>query len=172
VSITAADTHHDEVGKYWIGDPPKLYYARILRSRTVMIRVGGGWQELSDFLSTHFDHMFAPGDTELSEAFTPLRDSSRRNTLVRTQPGDNEHWISASSLKAGLSGSTTPRRQSLKLSKSMTNLNRHSHSHKTRSSDVPFDLTALLVKSTSRSPPTAQASKGQRNISSPIPWRI
>ena len=35
-------------GKYWIGAPePKLCFCRILRSNTVMVRVGGGWEELS-----------------------------------------------------------------------------------------------------------------------------
>ena len=41
MTITPAETHHDEVGRYFIGDPPRLYYARILRSKTVMLRVGG-----------------------------------------------------------------------------------------------------------------------------------
>ena len=43
-----ADTLKDNSGKYWIGDhDPKLCFLRILHSRTVMVRVGGGWQELS-----------------------------------------------------------------------------------------------------------------------------
>jgi len=43
-----ADTWQDKSGKYWIGDQdPKLCFCRILRSQTVMVRVGGGWQELS-----------------------------------------------------------------------------------------------------------------------------
>ncbi|KAI8370362.1 uncharacterized protein BYT42DRAFT_582060 [Radiomyces spectabilis] len=43
-----------EVGKYWFGDTnPKLAYCRILRSRMVMVRVGGGWVELSQFLHDH-----------------------------------------------------------------------------------------------------------------------
>ena len=38
----------DLSGKYWIGNQdPKLCFCRILRSQTVMVRVGGGWQELS-----------------------------------------------------------------------------------------------------------------------------
>lgn len=37
-----------EVGKYWIGDVnPRLVYCRILPSKLVMVRVGGGWVELS-----------------------------------------------------------------------------------------------------------------------------
>ncbi|KAI8997813.1 hypothetical protein BDB01DRAFT_772558 [Pilobolus umbonatus] len=43
-----------EVGKYWFGEVnPKLAYCRILRSRMVMVRVGGGWVELSQFLRDH-----------------------------------------------------------------------------------------------------------------------
>jgi hypothetical protein len=37
-----------EVGKYWFGDEnPRLVYCRILPSQMVMVRVGGGWVELS-----------------------------------------------------------------------------------------------------------------------------
>ncbi len=38
----------DQVGKYWFGDVnPRLVYCRILPSQLVMVRVGGGWVELS-----------------------------------------------------------------------------------------------------------------------------
>ncbi|KAL4081947.1 hypothetical protein V8B97DRAFT_2031921 [Scleroderma yunnanense] len=50
-----ADTWKDQSGKYWIGDQePKLCFCRILRSQTVMVRVGGGWQELSKYVSRLF----------------------------------------------------------------------------------------------------------------------
>jgi hypothetical protein len=43
-----SDSWKDQSGKYWIGDQdPKLCFCRILRSQTVMVRVGGGWTELS-----------------------------------------------------------------------------------------------------------------------------
>ncbi|KAG0177802.1 Spectrin beta chain, non-erythrocytic 1 [Apophysomyces sp. BC1021] len=43
-----------EVGKYWFGDEnPRLVYCRILPSQLVMVRVGGGWVELSKFLRDH-----------------------------------------------------------------------------------------------------------------------
>ncbi|KAI7867150.1 hypothetical protein BDF14DRAFT_1726947 [Spinellus fusiger] len=43
-----------EVGRYWFGSVnPKLAYCRILRSGMVMVRVGGGWVELSQFLRDH-----------------------------------------------------------------------------------------------------------------------
>ena len=46
-----AETWKDQSGKYWIGDQePKLCFCRILRSQTVMVRVGGGWQELSKYV--------------------------------------------------------------------------------------------------------------------------
>jgi hypothetical protein len=49
INIEASeDNWKDQSGKYWIGDDdPKLCYCRILRSSTVMVRVGGGWVELS-----------------------------------------------------------------------------------------------------------------------------
>lgn len=42
----------DESGRYWIGAEgrAKLCFCRILRSRTVMVRVGGGWVELSKYV--------------------------------------------------------------------------------------------------------------------------
>jgi len=54
-----ADTWKDKSGKYWIGDQePKLCFCRILRSETVMVRVGGGWQELSKFIEDHFADLY------------------------------------------------------------------------------------------------------------------
>ena len=75
----AQDTYtwQDRSGKYWIGaEEPRLCFCRILRSQTVMVRVGGGWMELSKwafirlscllvtdyesgrFIQTHFANMF------------------------------------------------------------------------------------------------------------------
>ncbi|KAI0306919.1 hypothetical protein B0F90DRAFT_1683521 [Multifurca ochricompacta] len=55
----AQDTWQDRSGKYWIGsEDPKLCFCRILRSHAVMVRVGGGWMELSKFIQTHFADMF------------------------------------------------------------------------------------------------------------------
>ncbi|ORZ21986.1 hypothetical protein BCR42DRAFT_405272 [Absidia repens] len=43
-----------EVGRYLFGDVnPKLVYCRVLKSKMVMVRVGGGWTELSQFLRDH-----------------------------------------------------------------------------------------------------------------------
>lgn len=58
-----------EVGRYWFGNlNPKLAYCRVLKSKMVMVRVGGGWTELSQFLR---DHALLEGD------FIPRH---RRNT--------------------------------------------------------------------------------------------
>ncbi|KDQ20724.1 hypothetical protein BOTBODRAFT_50789 [Botryobasidium botryosum FD-172 SS1] len=74
----------DQSGKYWIGDSdPKLCFCRILRSQTVMVRVGGGWVELSKFIKDHFAHLFRimpPGSP-------PNVNASRE-----------ERWISSSTL--------------------------------------------------------------------------
>ncbi|KAI9492661.1 hypothetical protein BDB00DRAFT_873239 [Zychaea mexicana] len=40
-----------KVGRYWFGT--RLVYCRILKSRMVMVRVGGGWTELSQFMRDH-----------------------------------------------------------------------------------------------------------------------
>jgi len=46
------ESWRDQSGKYWIGNQdPKLCFCRILRSQTVMVRVGGGWTELSRLVS-------------------------------------------------------------------------------------------------------------------------
>ncbi|OBZ71789.1 hypothetical protein A0H81_08273 [Grifola frondosa] len=76
------DTWKDQSGKYWIGDQdPKLCFCRILRSQTVMVRVGGGWAELSKFIKEHF-----------ADAFRLLPESPPR-------PGTSEEkWISSTTL--------------------------------------------------------------------------
>ncbi|KZT13142.1 uncharacterized protein LAESUDRAFT_30786 [Laetiporus sulphureus 93-53] len=77
----AANTWKDRSGKYWIGDEdPKLCFCRILRSQTVMVRVGGGWTELSKFIKEHF-----------ADAFRILPDSPNLGSR-------DEKWISSSSL--------------------------------------------------------------------------
>jgi hypothetical protein len=56
----AQDTWQDKSGKYWIGsEDPKLCFCRILRSQTVMVRVGGGWMELSKWVFLNFICLFS-----------------------------------------------------------------------------------------------------------------
>ncbi|KAJ7095138.1 hypothetical protein B0H15DRAFT_880934 [Mycena belliarum] len=77
-----SDSWRDQSGKYWIGDQePKLCFCRILRSQTVMVRVGGGWTELSKFIKDHF-----------ADSFRLFEDSPPR-------PGAGEvKWISSTTL--------------------------------------------------------------------------
>ncbi|KAF9490531.1 hypothetical protein BDN71DRAFT_1454139 [Pleurotus eryngii] len=77
-----AETWKDQSGKYWIGDQdPKLCFCRILRSHTVMVRVGGGWAELSKFIRDH-----------CAESFRLMPESPPR-------PGaGEERWINSASL--------------------------------------------------------------------------
>jgi len=79
----AEDSWQDQSGKYWIGtEDPKLCFCRILRSQTVMVRVGGGWQELSKFIQMHF-----------ADSFRILPDSKPQGLGSR-----EETWISSSAL--------------------------------------------------------------------------
>ncbi|KAI0265124.1 hypothetical protein BC834DRAFT_880220 [Gloeopeniophorella convolvens] len=48
----------DVVNKLAVDIRIELCFCRILRSHTVMVRVGGGWMELSKFIQTHFADMF------------------------------------------------------------------------------------------------------------------
>eukprot|EP00833_Pecoramyces_ruminatium_P014605 jgi/Orpsp1_1/1188637/evm.model.d7180000066225.1 len=72
IKVTKADGE----GKYWFGEViPKLCYCRYLRSGLIMVRVGGGWQELGKFLLEHsnLEHRiplvrsFAPEDASIAE---------------------------------------------------------------------------------------------------------
>ncbi|KAG0169629.1 hypothetical protein DFQ30_003467 [Apophysomyces sp. BC1015] len=79
-----------EVGKYWFGDVnPKLAYCRILRSRMVMVRVGGGWVELSQFLRDHAlleDGNFVPRGTDHSKD-GPVQEAFLRTGRVNAHNG-------------------------------------------------------------------------------------
>ncbi|CAO3590402.1 unnamed protein product [Absidia cylindrospora] len=74
-----------QVGKYWIGNTnPRLVYCRILKSKVVMVRVGGGWVELSQYLLDHgcCDGTIIPGSRQMDinsrfgEAFVRLSNRS------------------------------------------------------------------------------------------------
>ncbi|KAI0320620.1 hypothetical protein OF83DRAFT_529791 [Amylostereum chailletii] len=90
----AEDSWQDQSGKYWIGaEDPKLCFCRILRSQTVMVRVGGGWMELSKFIKTHF-----------ADSFRLLPE-----TVVNVGTRE-ERWISSATLLEAPEIITTPPR--------------------------------------------------------------
>jgi len=79
---SVAEGWRDQSGKYWIGNQePKLCFCRILRSQTVMVRVGGGWTELSKFIKDHF-----------AESFQIAVPESPRHG------GQEQRWISSATL--------------------------------------------------------------------------
>ncbi|KAI7878508.1 hypothetical protein K492DRAFT_238514 [Lichtheimia hyalospora FSU 10163] len=79
-----------EVGKYWFGEVnPRLVYCRILPSKLVMVRVGGGWVELSKFL---FDHNLTEGTPR--NATTTTEESS---SLAAASSSTLSHTSSESS---------------------------------------------------------------------------
>lgn len=96
-----------EVGKYWFGDVnPKLAYCRILRSRMVMVRVGGGWVELSQFLT---DHALLEGGNFVSGArsrtsLPPPSSGGIRDGFLNTTVGRN----APISIRGGNGGEITP----------------------------------------------------------------
>ncbi|KAK4513781.1 Glutamine synthetase [Mucor velutinosus] len=75
-----------EVGRYWFGNlNPKLAYCRVLKSKMVMVRVGGGWTELSQFLR---DHALLEGDfiprhqkKKTTDAVIPEEDEPKSPTI-------------------------------------------------------------------------------------------
>lgn len=75
-----------EVGRYWFGEMnPKLAYCRVLKSKMVMVRVGGGWLELSEFLR---NHAFLEGDF-IPKATKP---EDQEPALPSIQEGFIETW--------------------------------------------------------------------------------
>ncbi|ORZ00511.1 hypothetical protein BCR43DRAFT_485345 [Syncephalastrum racemosum] len=82
-----------EVGRYWFGgdDHPKLAYCRVLKSKMVMVRVGGGWTELSQFLRDHAlleggDLLPKPAKYDLQDGFIEHSGRSRRLESSHSTP--------------------------------------------------------------------------------------
>lgn len=111
VPIQAAqqDRYVDESGLYWIGD--KLYFCRILRSKMTMVRIGGGWSELSAFLCAHFGSQEAEG-VKLSPASTNQREPSRSPESARRARGKTPE---SAGLNVALSTPTVRRTSATKL---------------------------------------------------------
>ncbi|KAI8369619.1 uncharacterized protein BYT42DRAFT_549275 [Radiomyces spectabilis] len=119
-----------EVGRYLFGG--KLVYCRILPSRMVMVRVGGGWTELSQFLRDHalLDHGFVKKsmcwDSEtaivgsIEEGFIDTRSrsetgrsrsgsiSTSSSTKYKAGYKDGDHYIAVDNNGNQLAFSMTP----------------------------------------------------------------
>ncbi|KAI8982565.1 hypothetical protein BDB01DRAFT_906331 [Pilobolus umbonatus] len=110
-----------QVGKYWFGDEnPRLVYCRILSSQLVMVRVGGGWVELSKFLR---DHRLTEGPQSRSDSnigcYTP-ETSPFQETYLQTvravSPSGRVTLRGGGGTAAGISGSIASTRSSSKSS--------------------------------------------------------
>ncbi|PWN28974.1 hypothetical protein BDZ90DRAFT_230972 [Jaminaea rosea] len=98
----------DDSGRYWVGHPdPKLCFCRILRSRTIMVRIGGGWQELTRYLIQHYG-LSVPGIgsgtdgegmTQGAPSSLPSSSSLSRFAAADGAGGSAMPWISSASVK-------------------------------------------------------------------------
>ncbi|GAA6051096.1 hypothetical protein JCM3770_004711 [Rhodotorula araucariae] len=82
----------DESGVYNIGG--RLYFCRILRSKQVMVRVGGGWLSLLQFIISHFGG---------ADGLTISPSTSLSKNLGMNKP----RWISADAVRDQLAASTS-----------------------------------------------------------------
>ncbi|KAL0088883.1 hypothetical protein J3Q64DRAFT_1675869 [Phycomyces blakesleeanus] len=74
-----------EVGRYWFGEGnAKMAYCRVLKSKMVMVRVGGGWTELSQFLR---DHCLLEGEFIPKNRMTIAEDDMEQASLPSIQEG-------------------------------------------------------------------------------------
>ncbi|KAI9268043.1 hypothetical protein BDA99DRAFT_570608 [Phascolomyces articulosus] len=97
-----------EVGRYWFGDAnPKLAYCRVLKSKMVMVRVGGGWMELSQFLRGHalLEGDFIPKTVEPDHPVLPVQEGFIETR--RRQPHIRSRSPSSSSSLAGANKNNT-----------------------------------------------------------------
>jgi hypothetical protein len=82
----------------------KIYFCRILRSKVVMVRVGGGWIELSSFLRTH---MAAQSTSELPPP--PLDEEVRNLSMAFARPRLSSSSITPTGSPAKSTGSSPGR---------------------------------------------------------------
>lgn len=94
----ASGEWRDESGRYWVGS--KLCFCRILRSRTVMVRVGGGWQELSSYIGQHYAHLGCNTSIAITE--------SPKGQFRGPTDEDKLPWISSATISPKASPSTSP----------------------------------------------------------------
>lgn len=112
---SAAKDEKDISGRYWIGDPePRLCFCRILPSRTVMVRVGGGWQELSEFLTQHYSHLSLPNGEMRSAMLSPSKGHSASSLAwLRSASGPAGSPAAKSVLSMGSHRPNTSARKSI-----------------------------------------------------------
>ena len=107
-----AYTWQDRSGKYWIGgEDSKLCFCRILRSQTVMVRVGGGWMELSKWAFIRLSCLLITDDASRRFIQTHFADMFRLLPEPMPYVGSREEkWISSSTLLEAPELISTPAR--------------------------------------------------------------
>ncbi len=136
------ESWRDQSGKYWIGnEDPRLCFCRILRSQTVMVRVGGGWAELSK--SGHYQSVFWDLLTIFSSRFIKNHFADSFRILPESPPragGQEVKWISSATLLERPEDGTPPR------------------APRTPEPTVPFVPTFLLMTPGGQSPRSFKSS--------------
>ncbi|GAA6052072.1 hypothetical protein NBRC10513_002654 [Rhodotorula toruloides] len=155
----------DESGVYNIGG--RLYFCRILRSKQVMVRVGGGWLDLAQFIITHFG--VANGLT-----ISP-------STSLSANLGSEPQWISSSALRDSLSASQSSHSLRDYLASSISSGGKTDFAHSTSSISVnrsfstrPRDSFASSTRGTTTPAPasTTATPRANRTPRPPLPvWR-
>ncbi|CAF1104230.1 unnamed protein product [Adineta ricciae] len=137
-------------GRYRFGESQSLRLVRILRS-TVMVRVGGGWTALDEFLVRH-DPCRAKGRTnyELHPESYALRDGvaqtmtlfkPRLVTVHRPTCLFHQQQLAAAAAASKQSPILTPNRGSKDKSRRTSSINSYTQQHQTNSSSIG-DLSA------------------------------
>ncbi|GAC95658.1 hypothetical protein PHSY_003234 [Pseudozyma hubeiensis SY62] len=137
----------DLSGQYWVGDPdPRLCFCRILPSNTVMVRVGGGWQELSEFLTQRYAHL-SIGDVQGTAG------------LPKAMPASNLNWMRSASGPVG-----SPRLRTLS---SIESLRSHRSMRKGIAQPSPRVVTMPSMKTSSNLTPVNKAGGQSPSITEP-----
>ncbi|XP_041374834.1 LOW QUALITY PROTEIN: microtubule-actin cross-linking factor 1-like [Gigantopelta aegis] len=174
-----------EEGKYRFGETQKVRLVRFLNS-TVMVRVGGGWITLEEFLEandpcrargrTNFDlrdTLLLPDGSQQSvtsstsrRGSTPGRSISPFPTGARRRQNDTGYASSNSS--AGSSAESSLRRS--RITSSMVNLSSHANHSPSLNKNPEFGSTGSLSRSKRISTSSSSlASNQSRNMRTPTP---
>ncbi|BGP17048.1 hypothetical protein JCM10213v2_005057 [Rhodosporidiobolus nylandii] len=128
IEVAQEGRRTDESGQYWIGG--RLYFCRILRSKMVMVRIGGGWQNLMSFLVTHFG---------VADGLTISPSSSLKSKLAGAEP----EWISSQTVRQQLAASQSSASLRDYLSSSVSS--RFSGEGGVANSDLSLSTTSLSM---------------------------
>ncbi|PWN48060.1 hypothetical protein IE53DRAFT_370932 [Violaceomyces palustris] len=145
------DPFKDESGKYWVGEPdPKLCFCRILRSKTVMVRVGGGWVELSHFIMQHYSHL---SSATLTPSSSPKGKDGPVLPWIRSASASSERNARES---PGVSSNTTRSQIGLGQRPKIESTPENSPFRSLSCGSAPFRGQRSIVRNTKNTTPTSQ----------------